>query len=97
MKKGIYEKQISPWLEIFPRKQILIISTEEFGEKTTETYDKIFRFLELPKYNIKNKERHRKGTYEAMDNETRKILDDFYEPYNSKLFQKIEETFRWNR
>ena len=97
VKKGIYEKQISPWLEIFPRKQILIISTEEFGEKTTETYDKIFRFLELPEYKIKNKKRHRKGTYEAMDDKTRKILDDFYESYNSKLFQKIEETFRWNR
>ena len=97
VKKGIYEKQISPWLEIFPRKQILIISTEEFGEKTTETYDKIFRFLELPKYKIKNKERHRKGTYEAMDDKTRKILDDFYESYNSKLFQKIEETFRWSK
>ena len=97
VKKGIYEKQISPWLEVFPRKQILIISTEEFGEKTTETYDKIFRFLELPEYKIKNKKRHRKGTYEAMDDKTRKILDDFYESYNSKLFQKIEETFRWNR
>lgn len=97
VKKGIYEKQISPWLEIFPRKQILIISTEEFGEKTTETYDKIFRFLELPKYEIKNKERHRKGTYKAMDEETRKILDEFYESYNSKLFQKIEETFRWSK
>lgn len=97
VKKGMYEKQISPWLEIFDRKQILIITTEEFGEKTTETYDKIFRFLELPEYKIKNKERHRKGAYKEMDVKTRKILDDFYEPYNKELFQKIEETFQWKK
>ena len=97
VKKGMYEKQISPWLEIFDRKQILIITTEEFGEKTTETYDKIFRFLELPEYKIKNKERHRKGAYKEMNVKTRKILDDFYEPYNKELFQKIEETFQWKK
>ena len=97
VKKGMYEKQISPWLEIFDRKQILFITTEEFGEKTTETYDKIFRFLELPEYKIKNKEMHRKGAYKEMNVKTRKILDDFYEPYNKELFQKIEETFQWKK
>lgn len=95
VKKGIYIKQVLPWLKIFPREQILIISTEELGEKTDETYNKIFRFLELPEYKIKNKQRYRRGTYEKMSDEARKILDNFYEQYNNELFQKIEKNFEW--
>ena len=95
VKKGIYIKQILPWLEIFPRKQILIISTEEFANKTSETYNEIFRFLELPEYEIKNKQRYRKGNYEKMDDKVRKILNGFYEKYNKELFQKIGKKFEW--
>ncbi len=95
IKKGIYIIQILPWLKIFPREQILIISTEEFGEKTDEIYNKIFRFLELPEYKIKNKQRYRKGTYEKMSDEARKILDNFYKQYNNELFQKIGKNFEW--
>lgn len=95
VKKGIYIKQILPWLDIFPRKQILIISTEEFAKKTTEIYNEIFRFLELPEYKIKNKQRYRKGNYEKMSDRVRKTLDDFYEKYNKELFQKIGKNFEW--
>jgi hypothetical protein len=95
IKKGIYINQILPWLEIFPKNQILIISTEEFGNKTNETYNKIFKFLELPKYEIRNKQRYRKGNYKKMSNETRELLDHFYEKYNNELFQKIGQKFEW--
>ena len=95
VKKGIYIKQILPWMDIFPKKQILIISTEEFDKNTTETYNKIFRFLELPKYEIKNERRYRKGNYEKMKEETRKMLNNFYQKYNEELFQKIEKKFDW--
>ena len=95
VKKGIYIKQILPWLEIFPKKQILIISTEEFDENTSETYNKIFRFLELPKYEIKNNKRYRKGNYEKMKEETRQTLNNFYQKYNEELFQKIGKNFEW--
>lgn len=95
VKKGIYIKQILPWIEIFPKKQILIISTEELDKKTTETYNKIFKFLGLPKHEIRSGRKYRKGDYKPMDKETRKLLDDFFKQYNDKLYQKIGKDFGW--
>ena len=34
--------------------------------------------------------------YGAMDDATRRILTDFFEPYNQQLYRLIDEDFVWN-
>ncbi len=34
--------------------------------------------------------------YNAMDDATRKLLTDFFEPYNQQLYRLIEEDYDWN-
>jgi hypothetical protein len=34
--------------------------------------------------------------YPAMDDATRRILADFFEPYNQQLYRLIDEDFGWN-
>ena len=34
--------------------------------------------------------------YPAMDNPTRRILADFFEPYNQQLYHLVDENYGWN-
>jgi hypothetical protein len=34
--------------------------------------------------------------YPAMDDATRKLLSDFFEPYNQQLYRLIDEDYGWN-
>jgi len=42
--KGIYEKQMKSWFDVFPREQIHILSTEEMEQKPQETLLKFLNF-----------------------------------------------------
>ena len=39
---------------------------------------------------------HMSQEYVAMDDATRKILTDFFEPHNQQLYRLIDEDFGWN-
>jgi hypothetical protein len=93
--KGIYEKQISLWFEIFSKEQIHILSTEDMKNNPQDTLRKIFQFLEIPEYTIKNPQNQKLGKYEKMNEQTRKRLFNFYKPYNEKFFQIINQKFDW--
>ena len=93
--KGVYEKQMKSWFDVFPRKQIHILSTEEMEQKPQETLLKIFKFLEIPEYTIKNPQKQKSAKYEKMNVETRKRLLDYYQPFNEKFFKIINQRFNW--
>ena len=95
--KGLYEIQLKKWFEIFSRDSILILATEEFAIEPNSLYSKIFRFLELPEYKIKNTQKFNKNTYSIMSDKTRQILLDFYSSENKKLFNLIGQEFDWKK
>ncbi len=94
--KGMYEKQMELWFNIFPRKQIHILSTEDMQKYPKDTLQKIFKFLELKEYNIKNPQKQKQAKYEKMNKETRKKLLEFYKPHNEKFFEVIQKRFDWS-
>jgi len=94
--KGMYENQIKPWLDIFPRKQIHLLSTECMEKNPQETLMKIFEFLEIPAYSIKNPQKQKFAKYEKMNEKTRKKLLEFFKPHNENFFKIIEERFDWD-
>ena len=95
LSKGLYAKQLEHWRKIFPREQIHILSTEEMEQKPQETLIKIFKFLEIPEYTIKNPQKQKSAKYEKMDEKTRKRLLDYYQPFNEKFFKIINQRFNW--
>ena len=96
LKKGLYALQLKPWFRIFPRENIIILSTEEFKKNQDEVYRKIFNFLNVSDFKIKNKEKMEKGNYSTMNHNTRKKLLDFFMPHNNELFEMINEIYDWN-
>lgn len=96
LSKGFYEKQINSWYKLFSREQIHILSLEDLHKHPQKTLSKIFRFLEIPEYNVKNLQKQKFYEYPNMKNETRKKLLEFYKPENKNFFQIIQKEFDWN-
>ena len=94
--KGIYENQIRLWFNVFPRKQIHILSTEDMSNNPREELKEIFRFLDIDEYDIKQPQKQKVAKYKQMKKETRKKLLDFYKPHNERFFEMIQHEFEWN-
>ena len=85
LKKGLYAQQLRHWLKIFPRENILILSTEEFESNQQAIYNKIFEFLNISQFEVKNTEKMEKGSYPQMKSETRSLLLDYFRSHNLSL------------
>ena len=96
LRKGMYYEQLQPWLELFKKNQILIISAEEFENETQEIYNKIFHYIGVSKYQIKNTQKARKGNYSKMNDHTRELLSKYFKPHNEKFFELIGRRYDWS-
>ena len=97
LKKGLYALQLRYWLKIFPRENILIVSTEEFESNQQIIYNKIFEFLNISKFEVKNTKKMEKGNYPPMKSETRNLLLDYFRQHNHELFELINIKFDWDK
>ena len=57
----------------------------------------VFKFLELPEYNLQRKFQSKKFVYDKMNDDTRKKLIELYRPYNAKLYKIINRTLDWEK
>ena len=95
--RGIYADQLPAWLEVFPREQVLVISTEQYRSQPRETYGRILRFLELPEWKHARFDTHNTNRYSEMDPRTRERLVEFFRPHNQRLYDLLGTTFDWDR
>lgn len=97
LKKGLYALQLRHWLKIFPRENILILSTEEFERNQQTIYNRIFEFLNISQFEVKNTEKMAKGNYPPMKSETRNLLLDYFRSHNHELFELVNREFDWEK
>ena len=97
LKKGLYALQLRYWLKIFPRENILIVSAEEFESNQQIIYNKIFEFLNISKFEVKNTKKMEKGNYPPIKSETRNLLLDYFRQHNHELFELINMKFDWDK
>ena len=90
-------EQLLVWYEIFPKDQILIISSEELSGNTRATMNKIFKFLNLPEFEIPSISKVNVSPYSQMNEETRKLLISFFKPYNQELYKFLNFNFEWDK
>ena len=69
---------------------------EDLQTNTEHTLSEIFEFLEIPIQKIEDVTRQNKIKYPKMDSSTREILNNFFKPYNEKLFSLLGKKFNWN-
>ncbi len=95
--RSFYAEQLENWFDVFDKKNILIISSENLAEKTQETMNSIFDFLNIENQVIPDLQKINVGKYPKMKEETREILEKYFFDYNENLFNKIEKHFNWNK
>ena len=83
--RGRYAEQLERWLAVFPREQLLVVATEELGERPAETYASILRFLGVPPHELPEYPRVFDRDYEPMRPETRAALEATFAEPNRRL------------
>jgi hypothetical protein len=100
LSRGIYIDQIKAWMDIFPRRQFLILKSEDFFDNQETTIKKTLKFLGLPDELLSNCDfgsTPRQYPYPKMEDKVRKRLIDYYKPYNQKLYELLGVNFDWDR
>jgi len=107
--RSLYHDQLHRWLRLFPRQQLMIIQSEKFFGNEACTMKEAAEFLGLEPFEFQAADQLQHSwdagasnasqmsqEYVAMDDATRKILTDFFEPHNQQLYRLIDEDFGWN-
>ncbi|OYD09170.1 hypothetical protein CHM34_03860 [Paludifilum halophilum] len=95
--RGIYVDQLERWMKYFPRKQMLIIRSEDFYKNTGSTLRKVTGFLGVPDSSPKTTNPYKSGSYEPMNPDTRQLLINYFRPHNRRLYQKLNVDFGWDQ
>jgi len=87
----------------------MIIQSECFFENEADTMSEVAEFLGLGPFEFQSAEQLQRSwdagarndlempqSYPALDETTRRILTDFFEPYNQALYRLIGEDFGWS-
>lgn len=95
IEKGLYVYTLQKWFKYFPKEQFIIINTEEMKRSPQEVYSKILNFLGVDDFLIDDFKFHRENNYLPMKRDTRKMLEDFYNPFNRELEKLLGKKFNW--
>lgn len=93
LSRGIYIKQLETWMDLFPKKQFLVIKSEDFYTNPGKTLDQVFEFLELPAYQLDHYSKYNVGDYPPLTDSTQRYLSDYFQPHNRKLQEYLGMTF----
>ncbi len=107
--RSLYHDQLHRWLRLFPRRQFMIIRSETFFENEAGTMNEVAEFLGLEPFDFHKASQVQRQwdlgatnvlempkEYSAMDDDIRRKLCDFFEPYNQQLYRLIDDDFGWS-
>uniref|UniRef100_A0A7S4IYN5 Sulfotransferase domain-containing protein n=1 Tax=Odontella aurita TaxID=265563 RepID=A0A7S4IYN5_9STRA len=98
VRRGLYEIQLREWSKMFSiPNELLVINYDDLrGNGAGTVFQRILDHISLPRYNISSGyDIHNSRPYTTpMLNRTRRLLQHFYEPYNTKLSLLLGEKWR---
>ena len=96
LSRGHYLKQIKNWLKWFSINQIHILYSEDLLKNHIVELNKLTHFLKIDPFDDSIKKHNLfKGNYSDMDTTTRQWLNNYYRPYNERLFEFLKTEQRW--
>lgn len=94
--RGHYAEQLAPFLQRFPRENIIIHSSEYFFQQPLELLPELYRFLGVdPAFQPADLLPRKPGDYGEADQAIRNALLQYYAPLNEQLFTLINQRFDW--
>jgi len=95
LKSGQYHDHLKNWLETFKENQIMIIKSEDFFDDTRNIFKQVQNFLDLPYFDLEQYLPHWEIKHPSMNENLRKSLREYFEPYNLKLYNYLNRDFKW--
>ncbi|MGH7572939.1 MAG: sulfotransferase family protein [Gemmatimonadota bacterium] len=98
--RGIYSLQLKTYFDLFDRKDICVVCSENLFRDPRATYDHILAFLGLRPHELKNSQPKNKGVYgtltpEKINTDLLRQLRAFFEPLNAELYSLLGTDFHW--
>jgi hypothetical protein len=93
--RGLYAEQLERWLAVFDRERLLVVRTEDLGERPAETYGSILAFLGAAPHSLPAYPRVFEREYEPMQPETRAALGERFAEPNRRLEELLGRRFAW--
>ena len=87
--------QLDRWLSLFPREQLLVVTTEELGARPEETYASVLAFLGAPPHALDAYPRVFDRDYPPMREETRHALTVRFAEPNRRLEDLLGHPLGW--
>ena len=81
--------------QTFDKNQFLILESKQLENNLEKTLDAVFKFLELPKFEILDAGKINVGNYPDMKPKTRKFLEEYFKPHNEELEKFLNQKFSW--
>ena len=93
--RGLYAEQLERWLAAFPRERLLIVTTDELGERPDEAYASILAFLGAPPHQLDEYPRVFDRDYAPMEPHTRAALEARFAEPNRRLEALLGRSLGW--
>jgi hypothetical protein len=94
LRRGIYVDQLERWVKYFPRKQMLVLRSEDLFHKTQETFERVLGFIGVFPIDLVFKA-YEAFEYDPMNSATRDRLLHYFAPHNKRLYEFLGEDFGW--
>ena len=94
--RGIYVDQLTTWVDLFSREQILVIQSEQFRQEPWRVLRQVLDFLGLPEWEPKKYNMYHQASYASMDPALRRHLAEFFRPHNERLYRFLGRDFGWD-
>jgi len=92
IQRGYYTKDIKRMMQFFPAKQMLFLKNEELLMNHGQTLNKVFKFLEIPEYNIIEQKVFSPYQYPPMRNKDKQWLQKKF----SREIEELENLLCWD-
>jgi hypothetical protein len=93
--RGRYAEQLERWFELFPRDQLLVVSSADLDDRPGETYGRILEHVGVEPHELESYPRLFRREYSPMTPETRERLRSYYAEPNRRLAELLDRDFGW--
>ncbi len=96
--RGIYVDQLKAWMSCFPKRQFLILKSEDFYADPEAVFKQTLAFLNVPAPGIIQTYKQYNDTRPPrMNPATRQRLVEYFAPHNARLQDYLGINFAWDK
>jgi hypothetical protein len=95
--RGRYVEQLPAWAALFPPEQLHIIRSEDLFLDPGATVAAVLKWLGVPEATSGPFRKFNQAPYTRMTPSMRARLEDYFRPYNERLYEYLGRDMGWNQ